>query len=84
MSNTFLTKEEVAELTGRKQSRLQAEQLRKMGLPFWLNAANVPIVPRSAIDGKSKVVAAEKPKWVHPGMRTAATRPDCSGARDEI
>ena len=68
MSDTFLTKDEVAVLTGRKMKRLQIEQLRKMGLPFWINAANVPIVPRSAIDAK-RVQISEKPKWIPPGMR---------------
>lgn len=68
MSDTFLTKDEVAELTGRKNKRLQVEQLRKMGLPFWLNAASAPIVPRSAIEGK-RAAPAEKPKWIPPGFR---------------
>jgi hypothetical protein len=51
VSDTFLTREEVAELTGLKTKRRKVEQLRKMGLPFWLNAAEAPIVPRSAIEG---------------------------------
>lgn len=71
MSEAFLTKEEVAELTGLKAKRRQVEQLRKMGLPFWLNAACTPIVPRSAIDGGRGASAQAKPSspWVPPGMR---------------
>ena len=38
MSDMFLTKEEVVELTGWKNKKKQVEQLRKMGLPFWVNA----------------------------------------------
>lgn len=34
MSDTFLTKEEVAILTGRKVRAKQIEHLRTMGLPF--------------------------------------------------
>lgn len=72
MSAIFLTKEEVAELTGLKIKRRQVEQLRKMGLPFWLNAANAPIVPRSAIEGKVPSVPEVKPQWIPPGMRQAS------------
>jgi hypothetical protein len=72
MSDTFLTKEEVAELTGLKTKRRQVEQLRKMGLPFWLNAAEAPIVLRSAIEGKATMrPPAPKPQWVPPGLRAA-------------
>lgn len=71
MSETFLTKEEVAELTGFKTKRRQTGQLRKMGLPFWLNAAEAPIVPRSAIEGKVTArPPVPKPQWVPPGLRT--------------
>lgn len=71
MSGTFLTKDEVAELTGLKTKRRQVEQLRKMGLPFWLNAANAPIVPRSAIEGGRATAGQVRPPspWVPPGMR---------------
>lgn len=44
MSDTFFTKEEIAELTGRKYARLQIEALRTMGLPFFINAIGQPIV----------------------------------------
>ncbi len=52
MSEMFLTAEEVAILTGRKFKSKQIEQLRRMALPFWVNALGSPVVPRSAIEGK--------------------------------
>lgn len=55
MSSTFLTPEEIAELTGRKIASLQIEWLRKNGFRFWENAAHKPVVPRSAIDGLKEV-----------------------------
>ncbi|KQV50063.1 hypothetical protein ASC93_11115 [Massilia sp. Root335] len=64
MSDTFLSKEEVAELTGRKYKRLQIEQLRKMGIPFWLNAVGAPIIARATIEGSREKVELPKPKWV--------------------
>lgn len=64
MSATFLTKEEVAELTGRKNKSLQIVQLRKMGLPFWVNALDAPVVPRSAIDGRKKLEPAPREKVI--------------------
>lgn len=47
----FLTRDEVAELTGRKIRRLQADQLRRQGIPFRLNAAGWPVVARAAVEG---------------------------------
>jgi hypothetical protein len=64
MSDTFLTPEEIAILTGRKFKRLQIEQLRKMGIPFWVNAVNMPIVARATIEGRKEKVEPPKPKWV--------------------
>lgn len=52
MSDLFLTKEEVAQLTGWQRKQKQIGQLRKMGILFWINAQDVPVVPRSAIDGR--------------------------------
>jgi hypothetical protein len=64
MSDTFLTKEEIAELTGRKYVRLQIEALRKMGLPFFINAIGRPVVARSVIEGRREKGEPPKPKWV--------------------
>ncbi|SCY33526.1 DUF4224 domain-containing protein [Nitrosospira sp. Nsp13] len=57
----FLTPEEIAELTGRKVRRLQVEQLRTMGIPFFVNAIGRLIVVRSILEGKKE--APQRPKW---------------------
>ena len=54
MTDTFLTREETVQLTGRKQPKKQAETLRK-------NAAGYPVVSRSAIEGRPH--KPDKPKW---------------------
>ena len=38
----FLTREELETLTGRKRAAMQAEQLKRMRLPFFVNAAGSP------------------------------------------
>ena len=63
MTDIFLTKDEIATLTGRKYKRLQIEQLRKMGIPFWINAANAPVVARATIEGSREKVEPPKPRW---------------------
>ncbi|SNW08258.1 Uncharacterised protein [Eikenella corrodens] len=50
MTNTFLTREEIIELTSRKQPKKQAETLRKNGIPFFTNAAGYPVVSRSVLE----------------------------------
>ena len=71
MSETFLTKDEIATLTGRKTKSKQIETLRKMALPFWVNAHDAPVVPRSAIEGRRErpEPAPEKLPWIPPGLR---------------
>lgn len=69
MSDTFLSKEDMVTLTGAKTKSKQIAQLRKMGLLFWVNALGVPVVPRSAIDGRATTAPTVKPEWVPPGMR---------------
>lgn len=64
MSDMFLTPEEVAILTARKKRNLQIEQLRKMGIPFWVNAVNAPIVARATIEGRKEKVDPPEPRWV--------------------
>ncbi len=49
--STFLMADDVATLTGRKIKSKQIEALRRMGLPFWINATGKPIVTRSAVEG---------------------------------
>jgi len=62
MSDMFLSKDDVAILTGAKIKSKQITQLRRMGLPFWVNANGVPVVPRSAIDGRPAKAPVEKVK----------------------
>lgn len=66
MSDTFLSPEEVAELTGvlvgrrgKTREELQIDWLRTSGIPFWTNARGRPIIARAAIIGRP---AAEQPK----------------------
>lgn len=66
MSDTFLSTEEVAELTGvrvgrngKTREQLQIEWLRTSGIPFWTNARGRPIIARAAIEGKP---SAEQPR----------------------
>ena len=60
----FLSTDDLAALTGRKIKSKQIETLRRMGLPFHVNAAGKPVVPVSAIEGR-KQPAAAAPVW-HP------------------
>lgn len=60
----FLTCEDVAELTGRKNKSKQIEALRRMGLPFHVNAVGKPVVSVSAIEGR-KETPIEK-EWEMP------------------
>lgn len=57
----FLTSDELADLTGIRKGRggrareaLQANHLRSIGVPFWLNARGEPRVPRAYFEGKAK------------------------------
>lgn len=60
----FLTIDEVAELTGRKIKSKQIEALRKMGLPFHVNAVGKPVVTAAAIEGRKQ--QAPEPIWEMP------------------
>lgn len=57
----FLTPDELAELTGRKIKSKQIEALRRMGLPFHVNACGKPVVSVAAIDGHRQAIAPPKP-----------------------
>ncbi|HEV2612497.1 MAG TPA: DUF4224 domain-containing protein [Noviherbaspirillum sp.] len=54
MSAVFLEESEIVVLTGRKIKSKQIEALRKMGLPFFVNAVGKPIVTRSAAEGRKE------------------------------
>lgn len=72
---TFLNAYEIAALTGIKGGRggrskhaLQIDQMRKMGLPFWINAAGKPVVARAAIEGRT--IATLAPEEWRPAVVT--------------
>lgn len=62
--STFLSGTDVAELTGRKIKSKQIEALRKMGLPFWVNAIGKPVVTVAAVEGRKD--APQKKTWTMP------------------
>lgn len=70
MTSTFLSQEDVAELTGIKRGRggltrnqLQARQLAAMGVPHFVNAAGRPIVARAAVEGAAAAKSQAKQSW---------------------
>lgn len=65
MSDMFLTQEELVILTGRKIKSKQIEALRRMGLPFHVNAVGKPVVARVAIEGRAAESPPE-PRWSPP------------------
>ena len=46
----ILSKEALEKLTGWKQPKKQIEQLRKQGVPFFINGRNKPVVLAAALD----------------------------------
>jgi hypothetical protein len=47
----FLDDEELAKLTGFSRKARQVQQLRIMGIPFYVNGAGRAVVARSVVDG---------------------------------
>jgi hypothetical protein len=62
----FLTEDDLVVLTGRPQKSKQIEQLRKMGVPFYVNAVGKPIVARATIEGRPTKVKPPEPRWSPP------------------
>jgi hypothetical protein len=54
MRSLFLSPDELFDLTGRKIAKLQIEQLRRMMIPFHVNALGRPVVTVNAIIGTEK------------------------------
>lgn len=52
MTETFLSREEISELTGAKTRRKQFAVLRTNGIRHYTNAAGWPVVARSAVEGE--------------------------------
>lgn len=64
----FLDPEDIAILTGRKLKSCQVEQLRNMGIPFYVNASGRPIVVRAALEGKGAAQPVKPKKWQPNGL----------------
>ncbi len=62
MNPTFLDRDEIITLTGRKTKRHQIDALRRMGLLFFVNATGHPVVTRAAVEGRTEA-AAPKRTW---------------------
>lgn len=64
MSSTFLSRDEIKDLTGRSYLRLQIAALAKMGIPFFVNDVGRPVVARSNVEKRSgPLPQAPKKKW---------------------
>lgn len=50
----FLEPDEIRVLTGVAQKAKQIEQLRRMGIPFYVNASGHPVIARTAVEGGRK------------------------------
>lgn len=70
MSAAFLEPVEIAELTGRKIKSKQIEALRKMGIPFFVNACGKPVVTRTAVEGRKDSPQAKKWEMPRHGAQT--------------
>ena len=47
----FLNADELVLLTGRHRKAKQIQQLRVMGIPFYVNASGHPVVARAVVNG---------------------------------
>lgn len=59
----FLTRAEVAELTGAQIKRRQIEVLVRNGIRHTVNAAGWPMVTRAAVEGGAESQAAPQRAW---------------------
>lgn len=74
----FLDTAELFALTGRRQKARQVDQLRRMGVPFWVNASGHPVVTRAALEGGSsnpQSAPTWEPAWAENRPRIAICRP---------
>lgn len=67
--STFLDQAEIATLTGRKFKSRQIDALRRMAIPFFVNATGHPVVARAAIHGAGPVEVEQKKAWVPKVLR---------------
>lgn len=61
----FLSDEDLHLLTGYRRKSRQITQLKKMGLPFFVNASGHPVVTESATEGRKSQMEVYQwePKW---------------------
>jgi len=59
----FLDDKEVARLTGFSRKTRQVQQLRMMGIPFYVNAAGRAVVTRSVVDGSRQEAKKTVGSW---------------------
>jgi hypothetical protein len=57
----WLSEDDVRILTDRKIKSLQIEQLRKMGIQFYVNASGRPVVARKSVEGG--VIERKQESW---------------------
>ena len=58
----FLNSDELIELTGRKRASLQIAELKRMLIPYRVNAIGHPVVTRVAIEG-GRQAKEERKAW---------------------
>ena len=58
----FLDDDALVAFTGKRQKSKQIEQLRRMGVRFFVNAAGHPVVTDAAVNGKQPAKQG-KPAW---------------------
>jgi len=59
----FLAPDDVAILTGKKKKSCQVDQLRFMGIPFYINAAGRPVVTKAALNCLETECDLPKKEW---------------------
>jgi hypothetical protein len=71
-ADVFLDDAALRKLTGFAHKARQVEQLRRMGVPFWVNGRGQAVVACSAVQG-SKPAEVDTPKqaWVPRVLRRA-------------
>jgi len=59
-STLFLSPEDLQALTGYAVKAKQIEQLRKQGIPFFVNGCGRAVVARAAVEGRQPEPAAQR------------------------
>lgn len=74
MSDTWLSPEDVTELTAKKRWAAQCRALAEMGVPFRPNAVGRPLVERSVICTAQPIRKAKKPQPYWGPIRGASAQ----------